>query len=492
MIGIITALEKEYVAMSVMLDDANDHTIPGDGAGRRYLRGTIPAASGGRHTVYLALATDMGNNASAIRTSQMLQHFPAMKHVLMVAIAGGVPNPAKAEDHVRLGDVVVSDRGGVVQYDLGKEEFDYVDKRPKFTSRFPPRPPSAELLEAVRLLRASELRGDRTWLKYLDRAARLPNSARPADDADKLYDTYQPDRLMEHPIDLQRIPGQPRVFLGIIGSSDSLQRNPVLRDELRRQHGIKAIEMEGAGVADAAWQLECGYLVIRGVCDYCDSHKNDVWQEYAAAVAAAYARGLLATLPAEVESAMKDTDRSAKTVFDMRGQQVEKQININGNYIEDNIRDDGNIMGDHSRSTVIKNNSIAPLDPKVQRALAEIQRHLRQADQRDTRELVDIVREWRERDADAFIELCGMVDGLRHTLINLQSCDLPKMDQDLRDAIAEVTEVVKSEADGGTGLELSIPLVPLLLNYKVNLDLGSGLDLRQWWEKIREKLMRGA
>lgn len=34
-------------------------------------------------------------------------------------------------------------------------------------------------------------------------------------------------------------------------------------------------------------------VVIRGVCDYADSHKNDTWQEYAAVVAAAFAKDLL-------------------------------------------------------------------------------------------------------------------------------------------------------------------------------------------------------
>lgn len=37
--------------------------------------------------------------------------------------------------------------------------------------------------------------------------------------------------------------------------------------------------------------LNC--LMIRGICDYCDATKGDGWQEYAAAVAAAYAKLLL-------------------------------------------------------------------------------------------------------------------------------------------------------------------------------------------------------
>lgn len=35
------------------------------------------------------------------------------------------------------------------------------------------------------------------------------------------------------------------------------------------------------------------YLVIRGICDYADSHKNKEWQGYAAMTAAAYTKDLL-------------------------------------------------------------------------------------------------------------------------------------------------------------------------------------------------------
>ena len=39
--------------------------------------------------------------------------------------------------------------------------------------------------------------------------------------------------------------------------------------------------------------MGCSYVVIRGICDYADSHKNDQWYPYAAAVAAACAKELL-------------------------------------------------------------------------------------------------------------------------------------------------------------------------------------------------------
>ena len=55
--------------------------------------------------------------------------------------------------------------------------------------------------------------------------------------------------------------------------------------------------METAGLADAAWIQEIGYLGVRGICDYCDGNKNDLWQPYAAMASAAYVRALLESMP---------------------------------------------------------------------------------------------------------------------------------------------------------------------------------------------------
>ncbi|GFP59300.1 hypothetical protein TASIC1_0012030300 [Trichoderma asperellum] len=67
------------------------------------------------------------------------------------------------------------------------------------------------------------------------------------------------------------------------------------RNRLAREHNILCFEMEAAGVINT---VDC--LVIRGICDYCDAQKNDVWQAYAAAAAAAYAKLLLGVV-AKVE-----------------------------------------------------------------------------------------------------------------------------------------------------------------------------------------------
>ena len=50
-------------------------------------------------------------------------------------------------------------------------------------------------------------------------------------------------------------------------------------------------------------------IIIRGICDYADSHKNKDWLEYAAAVAIGFAKELLEYIqPSDVdgERAVKD------------------------------------------------------------------------------------------------------------------------------------------------------------------------------------------
>jgi hypothetical protein len=52
-------------------------------------------------------------------------------------------------------------------------------------------------------------------------------------------------------------------------------------------------EIEAAGLMN-----HFAYLIIRCICDYADSHKNDRWHRYAFAAAAAYAKEFLSYVPA--------------------------------------------------------------------------------------------------------------------------------------------------------------------------------------------------
>jgi nucleoside phosphorylase len=290
-IGIITALPLEYAAVNVLLENKNEkYKIPGSGAGRRCCLGEIPLEEGKKHNLVLVIV-GMGNNIAATRASILLDNFPNVKSLIMVGIAGGIPSPDKIKDHVRLGDIVISNEQGVIQYD-------YIENKiKKIEYRNPPRPPSASLVEAVRYLEAEEILGNRPWDKYIDQALSQLKIERPSEDNDKLYCSKNQDEVIEHPIDLKRIDGRPKVFVGPVASANVLQKNPKARDELSKKFKVKAIEMEASGIADTTWIHEVGYLIVRGICDYCDSYKNDDWQQYAAVVAASYTRALIESMP---------------------------------------------------------------------------------------------------------------------------------------------------------------------------------------------------
>jgi nucleoside phosphorylase len=320
MIGILTALDHEFSAMKALLDHPTDFDVPG--SKMRYVLGQMPSSNGGTHEIVLALG-DMGESLAAVHGARMLATFPTVKSVLMVGIAGGVPNPKKPDEHVRLGDIVVSDRYGVLQYDYGKQTSEKTkngQQAKKFKVRSAPRPPSSSLLQYVRFLNIEAMEGRYPWEKHIQVGLKQRGWTRPGADHDELFETAEPDKPVKHPDDPKRRPGQPRAFQGLIASSNTLLKDPFKRDELRDEFGAKAIEMETAGVADAAWIQEVGYLGVRGICDYCDSHKNDVWQPYAAMAAAGYVRALMESMPSTSARAKTEVNLNRgvwETYFDI-------------------------------------------------------------------------------------------------------------------------------------------------------------------------------
>lgn len=80
----------------------------------------------------------------------------------------------------------------------------------------------------------------------------------------------------------------PAIHYGLIASGNKVIKDAIFRDKLAAEENVLCFEMEAAGLMN---QFPC--LVIRGVCDYADSHKSKEWQGYAPMVAAAYARDLL-------------------------------------------------------------------------------------------------------------------------------------------------------------------------------------------------------
>jgi nucleoside phosphorylase len=288
-IGIITALPKEMAAVRAILSKVQRPRIKRAGGMKEYYVGSIPDRSGGEHRVALGLA-GMGNNQAAARATNLLRDFPSVKTIVMVGIAGGIPNPEKPEHHVRLGDVVVSGEPGIIQYDLVK------DTDGQLEYRFPARPPSASLLEAARIMEAEMLGGADPISVHVKKAIAKLGWRRPPANSDILYSSDDPSLRIPHPRDTSRVVGKPRVFISPIASANVLLKNSRRREEIRDRFGVKAVEMESSGIADSTWDLEVTYFAIRGICDYCNTKKNDLWQQYAALIAAAYARTLLESI----------------------------------------------------------------------------------------------------------------------------------------------------------------------------------------------------
>jgi nucleoside phosphorylase len=96
----------------------------------------------------------------------------------------------------------------------------------------------------------------------------------------------------------------PAVYYGIVASANTLIKDALVRDKIAKEHDVLCFKIEVAGLIN---NFPC--LVIRGICDYSDSHKNKEWQGYAAMAAAAYAKDLLACIlvsKVEAETKIKD------------------------------------------------------------------------------------------------------------------------------------------------------------------------------------------
>src|SRR5665213_597159 len=284
LVGIITALPVEFVAMKQLLSESYSRHIKDDP--NRYLMGFIRGdspdeAQSDKHTtrlpVVLTRLRRAGTNSAASSATNLLRSFPSVQVVVMTGIACAVPNPEVPAKDVRLGDVVVSDHRGVVQ-------FDHVTRSnglDSLKSALPP--PSSRLVDALNELEVNEYQNVKPWLNYIREIIdKIPSFARP--DEDKLGESAEADAEMA---------SAPRIFRGVIGSSNTLLRDEEYRNYLRDHYGLMAIEMEGSGIAEATWNFDKFYFVIRGTCDYGDNTKGDTWHRYASAIAAAYTRALL-------------------------------------------------------------------------------------------------------------------------------------------------------------------------------------------------------
>lgn len=292
-IGWICALDKEMEAARAMLESEHEK-LPQDFADANcYVLGDI-----GPHNIVIACLpwNTYGMSTAANVATHMARSFENIRMRFMVGIGGGIPLDGI---DLRLGDVVVGKQ--VIQSDFGKARQGGTIERTGVAIS-----PQREIAAAIPLLLPLHQSGQSNIPNIIRSVLNVrlttKDYAHPGASSDQLYrsgyahvsktpDCAGCDAAMLVERD-SRHNNDPKIHYEIIASGSLVIKDSIKRDELGRDLKAACVEMEAAGLTG---HFPC--LVVRGICDYADDHKNDQWQGYAALVAAAYVKDLLLAFP---------------------------------------------------------------------------------------------------------------------------------------------------------------------------------------------------
>ncbi|KAF9882693.1 hypothetical protein FE257_005520 [Aspergillus nanangensis] len=318
-IAIICALGLESDAVEILFDhfwDEGFGKAPGDQ--NSYRAGVI-----GKHNVVLAYMPQMGKGPAATVSAHLRSSFENINLALLVGVCGGVPEGAYSS--IFLGDIVISE--SITNYDYGRRLPDgFVSKEPAWTPNF-------RVTSFLRLLRGWKGRRDleRRMRHHHDVLQGRDNKyGQPQTRRDRLFaSSYRhkhyhpqsciacstdqpckeaqdstcnelkcdPDQCIKRSrpnpskLSLEDLDQQINIHFGGVASGDTVMKSGEDRDITAKQHDAIAFEMEGAGVYPS---LQC--IIVKGVCDYADSHKEKSWQPFAAGIAAACMKAMLEQL----------------------------------------------------------------------------------------------------------------------------------------------------------------------------------------------------
>lgn len=295
----IAPLPIEATAALYMLDNRHAGRFPmsrgddyvfqaGDACGHNIVVASLPAGQ------------EHGSGSAAALASQVKKNFPNLWFGLLVGVAAGLPNLSLSPPRdIRLGDVLVGlpdgdgDSAGLVAYDLGRETGFHGFQL--FSSGHVLAVTETVVRSAIGSIKLRAPREADSFLEYYRRIEGEEHSdgtfTDPGQSFDRLYQTDEDDS--QFIIYRRQRPEhrRTRVWYGSIGSGEKLIKNAQRRDDLRDRYGLIGLETAAAGTMN---RIPVG--VIRGVCDYADEHNYKQWQPYAAAMAAVYAKAVLAEL----------------------------------------------------------------------------------------------------------------------------------------------------------------------------------------------------
>ncbi|CAH0034532.1 unnamed protein product [Clonostachys rhizophaga] len=263
----------------------------------------------------LPAGQEYGVGSAAALASQVKAFFPNLWFGLLVGVAAGLPNLKRTPAiDIRLGDVLVAlgdgDSAGLVAYDLGKETSEGMKLLQGGHVLAATEPVIRSAIGSIKMNAPNDAEILKPYYESIkDREHTRGTFEDPGQQRDNLYEF---DEYGMRPVSRWPRPEskRTRVWYGPIGSGDKLLKDARKRNELRDKYNIIGLEMEAAGTMN---RIPVG--VIRGVCDYGDAFKNKYWQPYAAAMAGAYAKAVLAEIrPRHAQ----DAEAAAKQLDEMK------------------------------------------------------------------------------------------------------------------------------------------------------------------------------
>ncbi|KAL6231675.1 hypothetical protein BDW75DRAFT_36773 [Aspergillus navahoensis] len=320
-IAIICALPLEAEAVEALFDETYDrlgrHYSKQRGDANAYINGRI-----GKHNVVLCYMPAMGKGSAASVASSLLVSYSGVRLALVVGICGGAPPPPEYQE-IFLGDVIISNL--VIEYDFGRQYPGGFQRKTGVKDMLGR--PGREIRALLNGLEAENARRElqdhaqqylytlqQTGIKWIHpgvndilfKARYLHKHYSDASAAGcSCFGSDAPDQICEealgkdcnelHCDHCQQVRCresaevvQTSIYIGPVASADTVMKSGQHRDEIAKRENVIGFEMEGAGVWD---NVPC--IIIKGVCDYADSHKSKLWQAYAAATGASVAKAFL-------------------------------------------------------------------------------------------------------------------------------------------------------------------------------------------------------
>ncbi|KAL7914207.1 nucleoside phosphorylase domain-containing protein [Trichoderma velutinum] len=308
-VGLVCMLISEFCAARALLDEEHEPLPSKDNDGNGYLLGKMA-----KHNVVIVFPENYGMNTVVQTVTNTIHTFPNIRFGLMVGVGGGVPKSPNSDPRkdIRLGDVVVSlpmnGHGGVLQYNAFRTEVEFTCN---FLIKSRLNKPPQVLLQALKRLQLDHSFGKGTMWTDLDQVINLDvpaleDAGYPGQEHDQLFKSDYQHSAGENcsSCDANRIENRgvrkstrSVVHYGLIASGNMVMSSSLGRDALQKLWGVSCFDSEAVGLMDT---FPC--LIIRGICDYSDTHRNIIWRQYAAIAAAACAKDLLRVIhPKEVE-----------------------------------------------------------------------------------------------------------------------------------------------------------------------------------------------